>query len=71
MPFVRHAGSVAVPEWEAPAHSAAQEWGGAEAMALGGGAGKGGNLKCVQRLWSLPLDGDLIHIPGEIDIGGG
>ena len=47
VPSVQHAGSMAVPEWAAPAHSGVQEGGGAEATALDGGGGKGCHLKGV------------------------
>ena len=51
---VQYACSVAVLEWAAPAHSAAQEGGGVEATVFGGGGGKVGNLKGVQGLWGPP-----------------
>ena len=51
---VRHSCAMAVPERAAPAHSAVQEGGGAEATALGGEGGKGSNFKGIQRLWTTP-----------------
>ena len=64
---MQHSGAMAVPEWATPAHIVAQEGGGAEATAFGGG--KGGNLKGVQRLWAPPWDGDFLQIPRESDTG--
>ena len=54
VPSVRHTGAEVVPKRIAQAHSAVQEGGGAEALAFGGGEGKGGDLKGVQRLWVHP-----------------
>ena len=31
----------------------------------------GGHLQGIQRLFFFPGDGDLLPIPGEVDIGGG
>ena len=39
--------------------------------ALGGGGGAGGHLQVIQRLWAFPGDGDLLLIPGAVDLGGG
>ena len=69
MPSVQHAGAVVVPDRIAPSHSAVQEGGGAEAMEFGGIVGEGSNFKGIQRLWAPPLDGYLLQIPGESDIG--
>ena len=59
-----------VPELAAPAHSAVQEGGGAEATDTGRVGVKGGHLKGVQRLWKSPCDGDLLQIPGKSDFRG-
>ena len=39
-------------------------------MAISGIGGEGGHRKGFQRLWVLPVDGDLLQIPGMGDIGG-
>ena len=41
-------------EWAAPAHSSVKKGGGEKATAFGGGGGKGGKIKGVQRLWAIP-----------------
>ena len=53
-PSVRHYGSMAISERDAPVHSAVQEEGGEEATALGRGGLKGGHLKGFQHLWDPP-----------------
>ena len=42
-----------------------------EAMALGSGAGAGGNIQGIKFLGAPPGDGDLLLIPGAGDLGGG
>ena len=54
VPYVRHYGSVEVPERVVPAYRAVQEGGGAEATAFCGGGGKGSNIKGFQRIWAPP-----------------
>ena len=39
-------------------------------MVLGGGGGAGGHLQCIQRLWDIPGDGDLLLIPGAGNLDG-
>ena len=46
-----------------------QEGVGSETTLFGGGGGKGGNLKVVQRLWLHPQYGPVLQIPGESNTG--
>ena len=55
VPSMLHVDAVAIPEKVVPAHAILQEGGGAEAMSVVSGGGKGGNLNGVQRLWAPPL----------------
>ena len=54
VPPVRNTGAVAVLDQIAQYHSRVQEGGGAEMTEFGGGGGKGGDLKGVQRLHVHP-----------------
>ena len=51
---MRHDGSMAFFELVASVHSAMQEGGGAEAMALGSGGGEGGHVHGIQPVWAPP-----------------
>ena len=69
--YLQHSGAVEVPKRIAQAHIAVQEGGGAEATVFGGGGGKGGDFKGVQRLWSHPRYFTVLQVPGDSDIGSG
>ena len=57
-------------ERDAPAHRSVKERIGEEYMVLGGGGGAGGHLQCIQRLWDITGDGDLLLIPGAGNLDG-
>ena len=40
-------------------------------MKIGGGGGKGDDIKVILHLCAPPVDGPLLQIHGEITIGGG
>ena len=44
---------------------------GAEETVFSGRGGEGGHRHIFQRLWAPPGDGDLLKIPGSVDLGGG
>ena len=69
--LLQHAGAVAVLKQIAQEHIAVQVGGRAETAEFGGGGGKGGKLKGIQRLRAHPGDGPILQIPGESTIGSG
>ena len=64
-------GAVEVTERYVLEQSAMQEWSREEETKLGGRGGEGGNLQGIQRLWEPLVDGDLLPIPGVVNLGGG
>ena len=60
-----------VTEQDALAHIALQKGSRKEATSIGIVGGEGGHRQGIQRLWALPVDGDLLPIPGTGEIGGG
>ena len=51
-------------------HRTVKTGSGAEAAAFSSGGGEGGHRHVFQRLRSPPGDGDLLQIPGTVDLGG-
>ena len=71
VPSVPHSGDVSVPKWSATAHDVVQEGARAEETSAGSRWGTGAYFTGVQHLWAPPGDGNILQIPGEVDLGGG
>ena len=59
-----------VPEWGTQVHGTVHPGSGVEETSISGRGGEGGHRQGFQCLWAPPVDGDLLPIPGEGDIGG-
>ena len=57
------------PEWDAHAHGTVHLGSRAEETEIIGGVEEGGHCQGFQRLWVPPGDGDLLQIPGAVDLG--
>ena len=69
VPPVLHAGDVEGPEWDAQDHGTVHSGSGAEETEISSRRGEGGHRQGFQSLWAPPGDGDLLQIPGAVDIG--
>ena len=59
------------PEWDAQAHDIVHQGSGAEETAISGGGGERGHRQGFQRLLAPPGYGDILQIPGVVDLGSG
>ena len=58
------------PEWYSQAHCTVRPGSGAEETGISGGGGEVDHRHGFHRLWSPPGDGDLLQIPGGVDLVG-